>query len=578
MAAVVVRPVSFSVARSRSLSPSSSCRLLFGLVFAAALSRSGAAHAFPEKLDAWKARYGAGSASGDRAGCQLCHANGNGGSPWNAYGWDIRLALDDADCDLNGDGTVSDPEAFYCVELKDSDRDGTADNISEIGLGTQPGWSDGNTNTLYTNAGAIGARPAPATLASLDPEGGAQPAPAPPPPIEEHPGRMRAVQFVFPGRSIQRAIDRARPGGWIFVLPGTYREVGDETNGLKITTSGLHLVGLSTRTKRVVLENAGNQRNGIVAVPGDRTKCMGCHTELSPPFPLVDDPEITGVKSTAPKLHGLLISGITIKDFKNNGLFTENVERFAIVDVETVGNKNYGIFPTLSSNGIITHSRASGTNDSGIWIETSNNVRVTHNVVEDNVNGFEISNSSNITLAHNISRGNAVGLASLYLPDLTDEHDSAAGYIVRDNWFLDNNRPNTARPGSMLSSVPSGTGILHVGADGARFLRNRIEGNDFVGLSIADYCLLVNDTPYNCASDDSVTDVFLASNEANDNQVRDNIIVDNGTNPNPAHPFAAFAADVALLTSAAQDNCFSGNSIETEISLLGELPACSAQP
>jgi parallel beta-helix repeat protein len=32
-------------------------------------------------------------------------------------------------------------------------------------------------------------------------------------------------------------------------------------------------------------------------------------------------------------------------------------------------------------------------------------VRVTYNIVEDNLNGFEISNSKNITLAHNLARG-----------------------------------------------------------------------------------------------------------------------------------------------------------------------------
>ncbi len=115
-----------------------------------------------------------------------------------------------------------------------------------------------------------------------------------------------------------------------------------------------------------------------------------------------------------PEIKGLLISGITIKNFVNNGLFTEHVNGFAFVDVESVGNKNYGIFPTLSKNGIITHSKASGADDSGIWIETSENVRATHNLVEDNVNGFEISNSDKITLAHNVARNNSVGLASLF--------------------------------------------------------------------------------------------------------------------------------------------------------------------
>lgn len=535
------------------------------------------AHAFPAKLEAWQQRYGAISPSGDRARCQLCHGNTNGGSPWNAYGWSMRDALANSSCDLDGNGTVSDPEALYCIELDDADGDGSnTDNITEIGLGTQPGWALGNSNTLYARSGATPGQPAPSGIGKLDPDGTEPPPPPPPqPPVETPTGNPRSVQFVTPGKSIQQAIDRSRPGGWIFVLPGTYRELADRTNGLNITKSGIHLIGLSTKRQRVVLENAGNQRNGIVAVPSDRTECMSCHSDMSPPFPLIPGADPEAMKSTAPVLHGLTISGITIKNFVNNGLFTENVDRFAIIDVESVGNKNYGIFPTLSRNGIITHSKASGADDSGIWVETSENVRVTHNLVEDNVNGFEISNSSNITLAHNVARGNTVGLASLFLPDIFDERPDATGYVVRDNLFLANNRPNTARPGSILSTVPSGTGILHIGADNSRFERNRIQGNDFTGLSISDYCAVLSGTPFDCSLDPEVQPGFIADSQASGNVVLDNIITGNGKNPNPDHPFAPFASDISLLVDGDHGNCFSGNLYETAASLLGLLPECS---
>jgi parallel beta-helix repeat protein len=282
------------------------------------------------------------------------------------------------------------------------------------------------------------------------------------------------------------------------------------------------------------------------------------------------------MKSTEPKIHGLVIRGITIKDFINNGLFTENVDNFAIIDVESVGNKNYGIFPTLSSNGVITHSKVSGANDSGIWVETSENVRVTHNLVEGNVNGFEISNSSNITIAHNVARNNTVGLASLFLPDIFDERQDASGYVVRDNVFSNNNRPNTARPGSVLSMVPSGTGVLHVGADQSSFVHNRIEGHDFAGLIIADYCVVVADTPFDCGADPDVSPGFLLEQEATDNQVVDNVIANNGTNPDPSHPFAPFASDIALLTAGDHGNGFCANEFETVASLIGTLPECAA--
>src|SRR3990172_1580000 len=273
----------------------------------------------------------------------------------------------------------------------------------------------------------------------------------------------RWVQVVRPGQSIQEAIDAARPGGWVLVLPGVYRETADATNGLSIS-KGIHLVGFSTRWKRVVLENSGGQRNGIVAVPSDHTDCMGCHSTLAPPFDLLPG---VGPTEMAPErmIHGLAIRGITIKDFSNNGLFTNHVDGFSIVDVHSVGNRNYGIFPTQSRNGLITRSSARGADDSGIWVETSEKVRVTHNLVEDNVNGFEVSNSDDILLAHNEVRGNTIGMAILFLPDIFGVRPDTQRITIRENHVHHNNKENTADEEGILATVPAGTGILHIGVD-----------------------------------------------------------------------------------------------------------------
>src|SRR5688572_31276213 len=92
----------------------------------------------------------------------------------------------------------------------------------------------------------------------------------------------RALQVVGPNGSIQQALDRARPGGVVLVLPGTYHENASGTNALEIGKS-VHLIGLSTPKKKVVLQNAGGQRNGIVAVPTEHYDCMSCHASLAPP-------------------------------------------------------------------------------------------------------------------------------------------------------------------------------------------------------------------------------------------------------------------------------------------------------
>lgn len=375
--------------------------------------------------------------------------------------------------------------------------------------------------------------------------------------------------MVRPGQSIQAAIDRAKPGTRIYVLAGTYRETADPVNGLNITKNGIRLIGQTTPNKRVVLENAGNQRNGIVVVPDDRTDCMGCHTDMAPPFPLKADVP-PGLKMREPMMYGVEIRGITIRGFVNNGLFTENVDGFRIVDVRSEDNKNYGIFPTLSKNGLVTHSYASGSDDSGIWVETSENVVVSHNLVEGNVNGFEVSNSDDILLTHNEARNNTVGAAILLLPDIFDDRPGAKRIDLRHNWIHHNNKTNTARPGSILSFVPQGTGVLHLGVDESEIANNRFEGNEFTGVAIVDYCLAVADTGFSCASDPTVTPEFVADSFASDNRVVDNVFVGNGTNP-PPHPFAFAASDMTLVSFGA-GNCYEGNVFSTFFSLLGGGP------
>jgi len=384
----------------------------------------------------------------------------------------------------------------------------------------------------------------------------------------------RWVQVVRPGESIQEAIDAARPGGYVFVLPGVYRETSDATNGLRIT-KGIHLIGFSTRWKSVVLENSGGQRNGIVAVPSDHTDCMGCHSSLAPPFDLLPG---VGPTETAPErmLHGLAISGITIKDFSNNGLFTNHVDGFSIVDVHSVGNRNYGIFPTQSMNGIITRSSARGADDSGIWVETSEKVKVTHNLVEDNVNGFEVSNSDDILLAHNEVRGNTIGMAILFLPDIFGVRPDTQRITIRENHVHHNNRANTADEDSILATVPAGTGILHIGADDSLITKNVVTGNDFVGIAVVDYCLAVFGGPFDCSLDPDVTQNpgFVADNTAENNRVVENLVVNNGTNADSNNPFFFAASDLGLLVLGDHGNCYAGNLFGTFFSTLGVLPPC----
>ncbi len=378
-----------------------------------------------------------------------------------------------------------------------------------------------------------------------------------------HPTDGRWVQVVRPGQSIQSALDHAATGGWVLVQPGTYRETADATNGLVITRS-VNLVGLSNGKRKVVLESSGGQANAIAAVQGSHRSCFECHTSLAPPFPR--KPGVPPLPPmTAPTIKGLRVEGITMKDFANNGLFARGVEDFAFVDVHSVGNRNYGIFPVSSRNGVIARCSATGANDTGIWVETSTNVEVTDNLVEGNVNGFEISNSEDVLLARNEVRGNTVGIGAFFLPDIFGVRGTAARYTIRDNWVHDNNRPNSAREGAILSTVPPGTGILHLGVDDSLIAGNVVENNGFVGIAVVDYCLAVAGGPFDCGVDPDVVSHpgFVPLSEATGNRVEDNVVRGNGGSVDPAEPFAFAASDLALLTTGAHGNCYAANASGT---------------
>ena len=285
----------------------------------------------------------------------------------------------------------------------------------------------------------------------------------------------RYLQIVSPNQSIQTAIDRAAEGGWIFVLPGTYRETADATNGLNITR-GVHLVGLSTPKKKVVLENSGAQRNGIVAVPAAHTECMSCHASMAPPFELLPgvDPEPDVQRSPRSTISRSAASRSRTSATTASSRATSTASSSSTSTRSD--NQNYGIFPTAVEERA-DHAQQRDRRerqrhlgrDLRIWSA------VTHNLVEGNVNGFEVSNSEEILLAHNEARGNTVGMAILFLPDIFDERPDSRRITVRNNHVHDNNKPNTARPGSILSTVPSGTGILYLGVDDSVISKNVVE-------------------------------------------------------------------------------------------------------
>ncbi len=359
------------------------------------------------------------------------------------------------------------------------------------------------------------------------------------------PASATAASFkVNPGESIQAAVDLAAAGDKIIILPGTYTETHGGAAAVRITKDGIKLIGKGNAKKGFVILTPGpGNLDGILVQPD------------------VAQPDI--VKS--------MIKGITVQGFPNNGIKVRNVDGFKILKNVSIDNLENGIQPILSANGLVKKNLAYGSDDSAMWVEGSENVRVLKNVLHTSVTGLEITISNDVIAKGNETYNNTVGIG-LYHPNGASEPPIAVmrDWKVTKNWVHDNNRPNTAPPGSLAGELPPGGGILMNGVDFNYIDKNLVENNDFFGIVMIDYCLSVGGGPNDC----SIAPPVAGTDAINTgNRVRKNEFINNGTNP-VSHPLDSFAADIIYLTLVPTGSCFADNTFSTFAALQPSLPAC----
>jgi len=282
----------------------------------------------------------------------------------------------------------------------------------------------------------------------------------------------RAVSFLHV-RSLQVAVDQARPCDWILVAPGVYR------GPVTIRTGDLHVRGLDR--DRVVLDGDHKVGNGITVEANDvwvENLTVRNFDRRS------RNDDATGTQVRWRGVHGWWGRYLTVYD---TGLLG-----------------GYGLWAARSFGGGLNHVYASGFDDSGLYVGACRDCRtlVADAVAERNMVGLAATNASgHFQVERSLFRWNAVGASfnsSLSDPPPPQLGTCDAGRnrspapvlattrlarctVFRDNRVLDNNGldvpSNTAavRPGA-------GIGVDLLGGDGDLLTGNLIADNRNVGL------------------------------------------------------------------------------------------------
>ncbi|MEH6548482.1 MAG: parallel beta-helix domain-containing protein [Pseudomonadales bacterium] len=281
---------------------------------------------------------------------------------------------------------------------------------------------------------------------------------------------------VEDGQSIQDAVTAAAPGDTITVQPGTYKET------VYIDKDNITLQGVIIEGEWANLEGE-SQRNDAILYSGS----------------------------------GITIENFKITHYKGNGIMGQAGNNYIIRNNWVIDTGVYGIFPEFGKNGLIEHNVLSGIEDAAIYVGMCDNVDVRHNEVFASVAGIEIENTRHALVENNYVHDNTGGILAFVTPGLPIK--TTYDVIIRDNFVVNNNLENFAIPGSIVSFVPRGTGMIIMAADDVIIENNIITGNDNIGIAIAslDFIASVASDPDSEPNPDRI-------------QILNNLMWDNGNN------------------------------------------------
>ena len=201
--------------------------------------------------------------------------------------------------------------------------------------------------------------------------------------------------------------------------------------------------------------------------------------------------QVAGAEGLSVNASNFLIEDLAIEDSVGDALKINEGDNITIRRVRTewtngpsTDNGAYGIYPVQTTNVLLEGNIAIGASDAGIYVGQSRQVIVRNNRAEYNVAGIEVENTIGADVYNNVANNNTGGILVFNMPSIPQR-----GYATRvfDNDVHSNNTENFAIPGTAVSGVPTGSGVMINSNDQVEIFNNRITNNNTANIVISSY-------------------------------------------------------------------------------------------
>ena len=306
------------------------------------------------------------------------------------------------------------------------------------------------------------------------------------------PARADVIE-VFPGQSIQAAVDAAQPGDTVHVHPGTYRE------NVLIDKNGIWLRGSGTGRDGTIIAPPRNPNPHQCTFGGEFISGICVMGQVN-----FDTFEV--VK----RVRDVHISGVMTRDFPGTGVLSFATHNLWVEHSAMVGNHDYGIFGLLAKYPRWMFNTVRNNVEPAIYLGDSpaSNALIRGNTLSDNLgNGLFVRNASVGVIMDNKVYGNCVGMLFL-------QHEGGDNY----GWDVtanDVHHNSNACPAHDEEPPLSGVGIAIAGSDRNDIHHNTVWANQPGGPTAFSFGIGV------------LSSENFGGTTANNNKVRNNVAYQN---------------------------------------------------